>query len=306
MNVVLLICLTLATVLCGPVAYGAGLSKPTRLRQQQFATYTPPGVAPFTRSFESPAKLLKELKDALSDNFRTPPPQPRRPPSSLDVMEAAYARAVNKQQTYYSAANSAHESPNEVKQLVSFFEAKLLQEDATVLGKHGLEPDKEKALLRRQLASAMAALSGLEGAAVTRSLLTAETNDRTIRVYRRGSSRKGSEEEEEEEVEEAEAPVSPAEVTRFCKFLGSGKLNRVQALSDGSAVFDLTATKAASLLRAFHEKALSHGSSGSRQGGVFFDSSKASAEALLHKDTEQKEQCEEWFLELPVELPLSL
>ena len=92
-------------------------------------------------------------------------------------MEAAYGRAVKRQQAYYSAANSARDSPNEVEQIVSFFEAKLLREDATVsLGARGLtvEPDEEKALLIRQLASAMAALSGLEGAAATRSLLTAE------------------------------------------------------------------------------------------------------------------------------------
>eukprot|EP00957_Ditylum_brightwellii_P037368 2828402-Ditylum_brightwellii.AAC.1 len=68
----------------------------------------------------------------------------------------------------------------------------------------------------------MAALSGLNRAAPTRSLLTADPKDRTIRVFHTDNDADDS-------------PLTPPEITRFCKDLGSGKMGRITMCEDGSA-----------------------------------------------------------------------
>merc|ERR1712087_33144 len=63
--------------------------------------------------------------------------------------------------------------------------------------------------------------------------------DRTIRVYRR----------KDDESSSSKNPLTPPEVTKKVKSLGSGKLGKIYICSDGSAVFDLGAKKAELLLK---------------------------------------------------------
>jgi hypothetical protein len=69
-----------------------------------------------------------------------------------------------------------------------------------------------------------------------RSLLTASLSERTLRVTRTCDG--------------APMDVSPSEVVKLCKGLGSGKLARVEIFADGSAVFDLTNERAQKLVDA--------------------------------------------------------
>eukprot|EP00543_Licmophora_paradoxa_P015346 CAMPEP_0202463664 /NCGR_PEP_ID=MMETSP1360-20130828/59083_1 /ASSEMBLY_ACC=CAM_ASM_000848 /TAXON_ID=515479 /ORGANISM="Licmophora paradoxa, Strain CCMP2313" /LENGTH=108 /DNA_ID=CAMNT_0049086659 /DNA_START=162 /DNA_END=488 /DNA_ORIENTATION=+ len=64
------------------------------------------------------------------------------------------------------------------------------------------------------------------------SLLTGDTSQRTLRVYRSNNE-----------------DVTPTEVTRFCKANGSGKLGRIAIQEDGSAVLDLPTKRAERLCR---------------------------------------------------------
>ena len=94
--------------------------------------------------------------------------------------------------------------------------------------------NNKESLLMHRLATAMAALSGLEETVPPRSLLTSNPKDRTIRVWRN---------------DDKSTPLTPPEVTKMVKSLGSGKLGRISICSDGSAVFDLGAKKAELLLK---------------------------------------------------------
>ena len=85
-----------------------------------------------------------------------------------------------------------------------------------------------------RLATAMASLSGLDDIVPPRSLLTADPGDRTIRVW--------------SDLCDADNPLSPSDITKLVKSLGSGKLGRISTCEDGSVVFDLCSRKAELLL----------------------------------------------------------
>ena len=163
---------------------------------------------------EGEGKVLPELVEELKTVGVQI--QPRSLPSPNDVMEASYARAKR------SCDDMAGDTD-----FVHYFKQRILAEWNS--------SDKDVELVDR-LAAAMAALSGLNGAVSQRSLLTADTRDRTVRVW---SSEATS--------------LRPPEVTRFAKSLGSGKLGRVTICNDGSAVFDLPVKRAERLLNAYGE-----------------------------------------------------
>ncbi len=158
--------------------------------------------------------------------------EPMHLPSPREITEASYERAfwrceeVRKRMLGTSGGQGT-------KDLIRHFTSRL----RTDLGIDGEESctNVEEELLHR-LATAMAALSGLEEAVPMRSLLTADSRDRTIRVWTKSCSRSN--------------PLSPPEVTKVAKSLGSGKLGRISICDDGSAVFDLPAKKAERFLNA--------------------------------------------------------
>ena len=118
--------------------------------------------------------------------------------------------------------------------MVKYFADKLSQ-DVTES-----EDIKEKeSMLVHRLASAMAALSGLDGVVPNRSLLTANPKDRTIRVWSESSSL-----------------LSPSEITPVLKSMGSGKLGRITICRDGSAIFDLPSKRAEKLLETAAEDSI--------------------------------------------------
>lgn len=156
-------------------------------------------------------KLQEEMKSLKNIDI-----EPRQLPSPNEVMEASYNRVLR----LCDGAGSSTDS------LVQYFADKLSQ-DVTES-----EDIKEKeSMLVHRLASAMAALSGLDGVVPNRSLLTANPKDRTIRVW-----------------SESSTLLSPSEITPVLKSLGSGKLGRITILDDGSAIFDLPAKRAEKLL----------------------------------------------------------
>ena len=163
-------------------------------------------------------RLLPELQADLEDvGIHL---QPRPLPSPSDVMEASYIHARGVCSDFAGDAD-----------FVSFFRNKIESEVAE------MPADDRHEYLMNQLAAATAALSGLDGAVPERSLLTADTKDRTIRVWTDDSER-----------------LNPAEVTEFVKGLGSGKLGRVSMLEDGSALFDLSEKRTLQVLRAAQEQ----------------------------------------------------
>ena len=145
-------------------------------------------------------------------------------PSPKEVMEASYERAVSR-----CVGFEERKADGDGQSLVQYF-ADRLSQDLEASG----EGESEEKLVHR-LAAAMAALSGLDGVVPPRSLLTADPRDRTIRVWTDTSG--------------SSNPLSPPEVTKVVKALGSGKLGRITICSDGSAVFDLGAKKADRLLQ---------------------------------------------------------
>ena len=149
---------------------------------------------------------------------------PRQLPSSSEVMEASYDRVVRICERFNKVEGRNSQS------LVQYFadkvHADLIQCRNEIPG-----PSERESLLIRRLATAMASLSGLEEVVPTRSLLTGDSRDRTVRVRH-----------------DTLTPLSPAEVTKIVKGLGSGKLGRISMCDDGSVVFDLDAKKAAVLI----------------------------------------------------------
>ena len=148
---------------------------------------------------------------------------PRQLPSPSDVMKASYDRAFRRCEEFGNRENS--------QSLVQYFIDGLSRDLHSSGGNEMTTSDRERLLLQR-CATAMAALSGLEEAVPPRSLLTADPRDRTVRVWNNSSE-----------------PLTPPEVTKLVKALGSGKLGRISICSDGSAVFDLGAKRAERLLK---------------------------------------------------------
>ena len=90
-------------------------------------------------------------------------------------------------------------------------------------------------------------------------------------------------------------PVSPAQVTKFCKSLGSGKISRVLILPDGSGVFDLSEAKAARLCDKFDARVEELHVGGAGLANPVGDG--------LGEESEATEAAARWFLELPMALP---
>ncbi len=153
---------------------------------------------------------------------------PKSLPSPGEVMNSAYHRAFQR----FEKFDTDGEDDLEKQRLVQYFEKRLAQD---VPLDHYTEPSPTESLLMKRLAAAMAALSGLEEIVPPRSLLTANPSHRTIRVWNDSCNQKN--------------PVSPPEVTKLVKALGSGKLGRISICDDGSAVFDLSRSKAKRLIQ---------------------------------------------------------
>jgi len=165
------------------------------------------------------AKVLHSLREELRKRWGFDVWE-RYPPSPADVMEAAY----------HSASEKCKDADVGV---VQFFRERLLTE-----GEGTDDPLLDK------LAFAMAALSGLNEVSPKRSLLTADPAQRTIRARKTGTA--GAD-------RSSIIPVTPQEITKLCKGLGTGKIGRVTILDDGSAVFDLPAKKAEWLVKTLQD-----------------------------------------------------
>jgi superfamily II DNA/RNA helicase len=161
------------------------------------------------------ADLAQEVNKYTKHKVRA-----RAIPGTAQILDAGYRRAasqcldINKDET----SNS---------ELDAFFKSKLAESSIDTS-----DPEQLIACLSK----AMASLSRLDPAVSPfeshSSLLTGDTSDRTLRVYR----------------DDGKA-VTPPEVTRFCKTFGSGKLARVTiSANDGSAVFDLPKKRAKKLV----------------------------------------------------------
>ena len=166
----------------------------------------------FTHRFPFRKKLEEEMKRLKNIDIVE-----RQLPSPSEVMEASYNRVLR-------LCEGTEDAGADI--LVQYFADKLSKDVSLETGTTGKE-----AMLVHRLASAMAALSGLERVVPARSLLTADTRDRTIRVWN-----------------DSVNPLSPSEVTTLVKSLGSGKLGRISICKDGSAVFDLGSKRALALL----------------------------------------------------------
>jgi len=179
---------------------------------------------------------LKGLQDEMI-RLRGVEILPKTLPSPGDVMNAAYHRALQR----FEKFDKEGEDNRDKQELVQYFQKRLMKD---ILFEHSDSgPSQTVSLLMMRLAAAMAALSGLEEVVPPRSLLTANPADRTIRVWKDSCS--------------SHNPLSPPEVTKVLKELGSGKLGRISICEDGSAVFDLSQSKAKFLLQKACEKEMS-------------------------------------------------
>ena len=159
---------------------------------------------------------------------------PRTLPSPREVMEASYERAFWRCKEFQRRAENEEDGEG-TRHLVQFFMDKLFDDFDSIDDDSEVDHNGKETLLLRKLATAMAALSGLEEAVPPRSLLTADPRDRTIRAWTESCNRTN--------------PLSPPEVTQVVKALGSGKLGRIYICEDGSAVFDLGTKRAEQLLK---------------------------------------------------------
>lgn len=171
---------------------------------------------------------LKGLQEEMK-RLRGVEISPKTLPSPGEVMNSAYHRALQR----FEKFDTDGEDDLEKQQLVQYFEKRLMQD--VLLDHSDTEPSPTESLLMKRLAAAMAALSGLEEVVPPRSLLTANPSDRTIRAWNDSCNRNN--------------PLSPPEVTKLVKALGSGKLGRISICDDGSAVFDLSRSKAKRLIQ---------------------------------------------------------
>lgn len=161
------------------------------------------------------ADLAKEVTKYTKHQVRARPI-----PGTTAILEAGYQRAASQ-----CIDTSDDDSTSELE---SYFKTRLQEEGAIDTS----DPEQ----LLGYLSKAMASLSRLDPAVSPfeshASLLSGHPADRTLRVYRDDGK-----------------PVTPPEVTKFCKTFGSGKLGRVAiSKSDGSAVFDLTKKRATVLV----------------------------------------------------------
>jgi hypothetical protein len=143
--------------------------------------------------------------------------QPKSIPSTAEVVEATYKQTASTLQV---------DTPNN-NELVRYFRSKLEADFDTS------NPDQ----LLDYLARAMATMSHLDPSASPfqqqSSLLTGSPTDRTVRLQTTPAT-----------------TLTPPEVTKFCKSMGSGKLGRVEICKDGSAIFDLPTKRANKLVEA--------------------------------------------------------
>jgi hypothetical protein len=174
--------------------------------------------------FQGEGSTLKDLQDEML-RLRGVEILPKALPSPGEVMESLYHRALQRCMKFDEEGKT---------DLVQYFENRLMK-GGDLLEHSDSGSIQTEAMLIRRLAAAMAALSGLEDVVPPRSLLTANPSDRTIRVWKESCSRKN--------------PLSPPEVTKLVKSLGSGKLGRISICEDGSAVFDLSQSKAKRLIK---------------------------------------------------------
>jgi len=163
-------------------------------------------------------KLLRDLEKEL--NLSGIKIKSRPLPSPTDIMEASYMRAVR-----------ACDDIKRKDEVVSFSKGKILSDLQITTS----ISEREEELISR-LSNAMAALSGLHEVVTSRSLLTADEKERTIRVW-----------------SDSTESLSPPEVIRFVKELGSGKLGRITICKDGSAIFDLPVKRARRLLKTYED-----------------------------------------------------
>ena len=171
-------------------------------------------------------KLQDEMKSRWGIEIES-----RALPSPKEVTDASYERAFWRCDEFGKRSMST--GSDGTRQLVQHFMDRMTVDLGIDIDESD-ENSKETELLHR-LATAMAALSGLEGSVPLRSLLTADPRDRTLRVWTKSCSPSN--------------PLSPPEVTKLIKGIGSGKLGRISICEDGSAVFDLGAKKAERLLK---------------------------------------------------------
>ncbi len=162
---------------------------------------------------------------------------PRQLPSPREVMDASYKRVTRLCDGFGTGTQN----------LVNYFVEKLSADLIEPIGEASGSGTRENELfLLHRLATAMASLSGLDDVVPARSLLTADPGDRTIRVYNKSC--------------DSSNPLSPSEVTKIVKSLGSGKVGRISTCLDGSVIFDLGANKADLLLeKAANDANLSSG-----------------------------------------------
>ena len=161
--------------------------------------------------------LATEIQDTLGVEML-----PKQLPSAAEVVAAGYNRAKR-------SVNLGDNRPDK-SDLVSYFRSVLETEE-------GVDTSNPQELLE-YFSRSMALLSQLDPSISPfgqhASLLSGGTTERTLRFYRTNGE-----------------AVSPPEVTKSCKNLGSGKLGRVLICQDGSAVFDLPTKRAMKLLEAF-------------------------------------------------------
>lgn len=145
--------------------------------------------------------------------------RPRPIPSTTDIVEAGYQRAIDELLVEASPSNDS---------LMSYVRSRLAADNRINVS----DPEE----LLNHLCTALVALSNVDPSvspAENRcSLITGDPADRTLCVYRDDG---GS--------------VTPTEVTKFCKTFGSGKLGRIMITKVGSAVLDLPEKRAKMLLK---------------------------------------------------------
>lgn len=165
--------------------------------------------------------LVRGVREELGVNIL-----PKPIPSSAQVAEAAYQRTA---QRLFINRDAASQDPHGNGGLAEYFKMQL-EKDENVSTKL-TDPN----YLMDYLAKAMVAMSQLDTNLSPyeqhSSLLTGSPDDRTLLLSRA-------------------TPLTPQEVTQFCKGLGSGKLGRVEICVDGSAIFDLPVKRANKLVQA--------------------------------------------------------
>mmetsp|Transcript_41275 Transcript_41275/g.46911 ORF Transcript_41275/g.46911 Transcript_41275/m.46911 type:complete len:723 (+) Transcript_41275:42-2210(+) len=167
---------------------------------------------------EGETRLMPHLEKELSSSGIKI--KSRSLPSPKDIMEASYTQAVR-------VCNNMQS----IDDVTSFFKEKIVSDMNITTS----TSERENELISR-LSEAMAALSGLRKVVTSRSLLTADEKERTVRVW-----------------SDKAKYLDPPEVIQFVKKLGSGKLGRITICNDGSAVFDLPVKRANRLVQTYQD-----------------------------------------------------